>query len=87
MIPIIEAPVGGLSSADEIRAWQRELAAMRHRYRQNPESLDCVARNERFAADLLEQATTMAPLIALVRALAVNGQDVVPWGPRRFRGK
>ena len=54
MILFIDPPVHVFSTADEVRAWQRELAAMRDRYRGDPQALACIAREERNAEQLLE---------------------------------
>jgi hypothetical protein len=55
MILFLDPPVSMFSTADEVRAWQRKLAAMRERYGDDPEALRCIARAESGARDLLTQ--------------------------------
>ena len=54
MMLFIDPPVHVFSTADEVRAWQRDLAAMRDRYHDDPEALACIAREERHADQLRE---------------------------------
>jgi len=54
MMLFIDPPVHVFSTADEVRAWQQELAAMRDRYRADPQALACIARAEREADHLLD---------------------------------
>jgi hypothetical protein len=45
-----------------VRAWQRELADLRERYRDDPEALACVARSEAHAENLFEVIPTLSPI-------------------------
>jgi hypothetical protein len=59
MFLFIDPPVHQFSTVDAVRAWQRELAALRARYRIDLEALACIARAERHAEHLLEQVMWM----------------------------
>lgn len=61
MMLFIDPPVHLFSTPDEIRAWQRELAALRDRYRADPEALECIAAAERRAIELLEGVSRTRP--------------------------
>ena len=65
MVLFIDPPVHVCSTADEIGAWQRELAAMRDRYRADPQALACIAREQRHAEQLLALVERMGPPAAL----------------------
>jgi hypothetical protein len=54
MILMIDPPVTSLHPAEDIRAWMRELDALRAQHAGDEEALGCIARAEVHAQSMLE---------------------------------
>ena len=56
---LIDPPVTVFSPVEDVRAWQRELVAIRAEYAGDPDALRCIARAERDAEALLALIPTL----------------------------
>ena len=62
MILLIDPPVTAWSPPDDIRAWMRELDAMRAQHAGDHEALGCIARAEEHATSMLELSERLPPI-------------------------